>query len=320
MDDKTRGVGGDDMAGRGEDYITGREGTTKDALDKAWSPSGAGARRAAEDTTRGYATPGSGDVNDAVTDERTRVLRRDIERTREDMSDTVEAIQDRLRPATIVSNAAESVKNTAKEKAYEVAESEPVQYVRANPIPAAMVGIGIAGAAWLAFAGRDADRIRSRSDREERGWGALPDYDQRYYRRPVAGAAAPYESAGPYSPGMSNDTSGESITSKATEVAGDVRRRTEQLARRTQSQLHRAWNESPLLIGAVSAVAGVLVALAIPETERENRLLGETRDSVVEGVQQTVREKVNQVQDAAKTAVGLTGEGTTSPGSTGPQR
>jgi hypothetical protein len=119
---------------------------------------------------------------------------------------------------------------------------------------------------------------------------------------------------------MSNDTSGESITSKATEVAGDVRRRTEQLARRTQSQLHRTWNESPLLIGAVSAVAGVLVALAIPETERENRLLGETRDSVVEGVQQTVREKVNQVQDAAKTAVGLTGEGTTSPGSTGPQR
>ena len=88
-------------------------------------------------------------------DDRTREIRAEIEQTRENMSETVNAIQDRLRPSTLASNAAERVKDAAMDKFRDVADSESVMYVRANPIPAAMVGIGVAGLAWLAMGGRE---------------------------------------------------------------------------------------------------------------------------------------------------------------------
>ena len=89
------------------------------------------------------------------------------------------------------------------------------------------------------------------------------------------------------------------------------------------NQLRRTWNESPLLIGAAAAVLGAIAGLAVPETERENELMGETRDSMLDTVQETVRDKVTEVQqaatnaaslvqDAAKSAVGL-GEADSSP-------
>jgi hypothetical protein len=74
-------------------------------------------------------------------------------------------------------------------------------------------------------------------------------------------------------------------------------------AHRAQDQLRRTWDESPLLIGAAAAVLGALVGSAVPKTEREDQLMGEARDSMVEGVEQAVKEKVEQVQNAATDAV-----------------
>ena len=79
-----------------------------------------------------------------------------------------------------------------------------------------------------------------------------------------------------------------------------------------QNHLQRAWTESPLLVGAASVVLGAMVGLALPETDHENQLMGEARDIMMETVEDTVREKVDRVQqvatnaaNAAKSAVGL---------------
>jgi hypothetical protein len=62
-------------------------------------------------------------------------------------------------------------------------------------------------------------------------------------------------------------------------------------------------------MGAASAVLGLMVGMAVPETEIENEYMGEARDTALENVQQTVRETVNKVQDVASSAVGIvTGE------------
>ena len=78
---------------------------------------------------------------------------------------------------------------------------------------------------------------------------------------------------------------------------------TRQTARRAQSTLRRTWDENPFLIGAAAAVVGALVAAAVPATESENRLMGESRDNLVEGVQQAVKDKVQAVENAATNAV-----------------
>ena len=91
---------------------------------------------------------------------RTREIRAEIAQTREDMSETVDAIQERLRPSSLASDAAESVKQAAMDRVRGAADSGSVLYTRANPIPTAMISVGLAGLAWLAVAGRDSRSVK----------------------------------------------------------------------------------------------------------------------------------------------------------------
>jgi hypothetical protein len=167
-----------------------------------------------------------------------------------------------------------------------------------------MVGVGIAGLAWLAFGGRAADRY---------------DSSPRGARNPRRLGTGYYEV---------DDALGRARTERF--AHRNVYGNTGRLAvdgERMANQVQRAWNDNPLLIGAAAAVFGAIVGMAVPATARENELMGETRDSVLDGVQQTVREKVDQVQQAASTvvgqvqdAVGLTAEPPTTPASSDPGR
>ena len=232
-------------------------------------------------------TPGSSTPR-AAPDARTREIRAEIEQTREDLSETVNAIQDRLQPSALASNAVDSVKDAARERLRDIADTETVQYVRANPMPTAMIGIGLAGLAWFAF-GRETPDTGSRDWNGRRDWRVRPGSEVERDR---------------YLPGdqMDHEVSGRRRGAVRQE-SRDLVQQTRQTARRAQSALRRTWDESPFLIGAAAAVVGALVAASIPATERENRLMGETRDNLVEGVQQTVKDKVQAVENAATNAV-----------------
>lgn len=299
MDDKTTGVGdrgerGESMeaeriAGRGDESVIGREGVSPRARTRT------SAARVESRMTGSVAaptrTPGAAPE---APEQRTREIRSEIEQTREEMSETVNAIQDRLRPRNIASNAADSVRQAAGERVRDVADSEFVQGLRANPVPTAMVGIGIAGLAWLAFGGGDSRRRRTRDrGRTSRDWSTVPSYrqDDEYYGELESDRDRDYAAA----PGGRSD---EGITEQVT-------RGVQRTTRRAQTGLERTWQRNPLLIGAASAVVGALVGLAVPETERENELMGETRDNMVEGVEQMARDTAKKVQDAAATAVDL---------------
>ena len=235
----------------------------------------------------GVTTPGSSTPR-AAPDARTREIRAEIEQTREDLSETVNAIQDRLQPSALASNAVDSVKDAARERLRDIADTETVQYVRANPMPTAMIGIGLAGLAWFAF-GRQTPDTRSRDWNGRGDWRVPPGYEVERDR---------------YLPGdqMDHELSGRRRGAVRQE-SRDLVQQTRQTARRAQSALRRTWDESPFLIGAAAAVVGALVAASIPATESENRLMGETRDNLVEGVQQTVKDKVQAVANAATNAV-----------------
>ena len=305
---------------------------------------------------------------DVPTEVRTREIRAEIDQTRGELTETVNAIQDRLRPGTLAADAAERVKNTVKqaagdqarmvaETARDLADSEPVQYVRANPIPTAMVGIGVAGLAWLAFGGRVArPRYRSagRTSGDWRRTGPYDDADR--YHRSGAGRgtrtepdAVPsafgdagfgeagypgqggYETAAAYGPdlyqGVDRFESGgsarrpsrpESAAGDVSRSAADLGRRAQETGREAQQTLQRAWQQNPLVMGAASAVFGLLIGMAVPQTDVENEYMGEARDQALEGVQQTVRETVTKVQDAASNAASMLAPDATQPASAPP--
>ena len=110
MDDTTRGIGDPAPAGtlqaqpaRGTSSARGRSSTKSNPM-------------AENDTSLDR------DL-DRDTDARTRELQAEIAETREDLSETVDAIQEKLRPSNIVSEGTEAVKTAATRRVRDMAET-----------------------------------------------------------------------------------------------------------------------------------------------------------------------------------------------------
>ena len=325
MDDTTRRVSpSDELQGRG-DELRGR----------------------AEEQTRSYATTTSarttgtntGDEDlDADSDRRAREIQSEIAHTRAEMSETIDALQEKLRPANIVSDATERVKTATTEKVRSMADTaseamretgerayEIVSGPRQNPYPALMI---TAGVAWLLY-----DRSRNKGGN---GWGSSrrewsqysPSSERRYgygsqdyyrsadaqysdvdYARTagstgVTGTSA-YESGTSGYQGTSNYQGGSSAFEGAASRMNEVRDSARQTVRRTQNQLQRMLHENPLLVGAAAVLAGAAIGASLPETQRENQLMGETRDSMIDRAQEAARDAANTVKEAASDPVGV---------------
>ena len=234
-----------------------------------------------DDRTGRVDTAPRSDDSPAETDVRARQIRRDIARTREDMAETVDAIQEKLSPGNLVatatsattekvkdmaSNAADSAKDmaaTAADTAGEWWEASGgntlIDRLRNNPIPALMTGVGVA---WL---------LMSDGDRRQH-------YSATGSRMPVsnAGMTGRYRTPGPNARGT---------------------------MRQGIRQLETMVRQYPLAVGAAAVLVGASLGMAVPETERENELMGEARDSALERAQQAATGTVDRVKEAAATAL-----------------
>ena len=66
--------------------------------------------------------------------------------------------------------------------------------------------------------------------------------------------------------------------------------------------------ENPLLVGAVALAAGVVIGLLIPTTSYENKLVGETRDNLLEQAKDKAKDTISKVKDVAGQAVNVATE------------
>ena len=80
---------------------------------------------------------------------------------------------------------------------------------------------------------------------------------------------------------------------------------TQDQAQRAQNQFQRVLHENPLAVGAAGLALGAAIGLAIPETQRENWLLGEARDSVMDKAVGTAQDTVQKVGTIARKAEGV---------------
>ncbi len=78
------------------------------------------------------------------------------------------------------------------------------------------------------------------------------------------------------------------LGSKAKDVAGSA-----------QDQYEHYMDENPLAVGAVVLAIGAAVGMAFPSTQAENRLMGETRENLLQKAEETAREAIGKVQQVA---------------------
>ena len=275
------------------------------------------------------------EMRDDATDE-TDAIRGDIEGTRANMSSTIDAIQEKLSPqrlmdqaketvggavhdATVgrVQNMASNIADTAKDTGSGLMDS-----IRENPLPAALIGIGV-GWLFLSARRRAAERDRWRP-RDESGY-----YVQGYGRYGRSASGYPYDRYGQYGSSQygssqpSREENGkmsqmagaakdkmsdagdraQEMTDSVKERAGDMAEQAQWQAQRARGWLAGAWDENPLVVAGAALAAGALVGLSIPSTDAERQMMGETSGNVLQKATDTAQDVTQNVSEKAQQAM-----------------
>jgi len=249
-----------------------------------------------------------------VYDENTEQLRADIEDTRADMSQTINEIQERLSPEHLVDQAKEAVREATIGKVERVMGqvgetlsevTEPAReiagragnaikevgetvgdYLWKNPIPLALIGVGVGMLVMKNY--------RGQSDGNGSSKRRFPQGRRSNYAMGDVGQA-----------GRMQESTGS--LNQVKEMASDLANRsTETLnaigtkAKSGASRFGEMMRDNPLAAGAVAIAAGTAIGLMIPSTQIESEYIGDTGEQLVERVEDIARDALGKVQDTAR--------------------
>jgi hypothetical protein len=263
-----------------------------------------------------------------------------------DMTETIDELQERLSPSHLKEQVKEQVIEQYKQARETVRQAtigkvedmvdrvsdtmyetrrSIVDTVTGNPIPSALVGIGLA---WLWMNRNESGSARRRYDDRYR---SAPSYDEspryrngggsrnlqqdggersdfdtdtnRHFANKAGNAAS--EVAGQIQGAASNlagkaGTTVSAVVDQAQKSAGHFAGVAQHQAQRVEERFNTVLQENPLAIGAVALALGTAVGLAVPQTRKENEWMGEARDTLVDKAQSVTQDAMEQVQQVAQ--------------------
>ena len=228
-------------------------------------------------------------------------IEREIEETRNRMSQNIDELGDRLSPQNLKHEAKSAIKSAAQDAVSNVGEQARrtgyrlVDVIRENPLPVIAVGAGVtwlltqrsssdisgnrmARYAYTAADRRQGEGRQSGSEAKGRVGGAVSDVKDK-----VSDAASGLaERASEFASGTQE---------RIGEFGGQARRQT----MRVKTNLEHVAEENPLTVAIGAAIVGMAIGLLLPGTDRENELMGTTRDELVDRAGKTAE----RVKDAA---------------------
>ena len=261
----------------------------------------------------------------------------EIEATRSEMAGTVEELGDRLDPATIADRAKDRVREatigTIETKVNDMttaasdlasdagrtaqeAGSGLIETIKANPVPAAMAGLGIG---WLIMNRRTGQRASW--DRSwDRTWVTA---DRRAYEgntirdryRPGPADDLRRKAADlPDAFGRRMDDAGDAVGEAASnarraagdafdtvgQTAGDAATTVGRTATDAVAGAQRAIEQNPIAFGAIAVAVGAAVGLALPATDAEKRVMGGAGSQLIDRAQTAVSEPLRDMEAKAQ--------------------
>jgi ElaB/YqjD/DUF883 family membrane-anchored ribosome-binding protein len=267
----------------------------------------------------------------------TEQIKARIEETRNQMGETIDAIQERLSVANISEQVSETVSSaieTAKDTAYDATVGKAVNFmknvgdgvshsaafrtVKKNPFPLALIGLGAGMLAYQSF-GRTSSSRKGNGRASGGGFFAGADgrTDDRSTfdsakrtignatRRAYDGIA---DKANTAIEGVSNvaGTAYESVTggvSNAYSEAGGLATRAYDRVGEYGTLAHEKYDEyleeHPLALGALALAVGAAVGFAIPTTQFEDKLMGDAREHLVQRAQDAADSLIDRAKHAA---------------------
>jgi ElaB/YqjD/DUF883 family membrane-anchored ribosome-binding protein len=272
-------------------------------------------------------------INPQTTDQKDNpeVLKAKVQRTRAEINETVNSIQERLSPERmkqqvkdVARGRVESMKHQARLKADELRYQAQVkadewryninERISSNPLPAILAGVGVI---WLMKQAVDAAREEQTLYYKDDYYTLTPEEEWPEYR--------PEEEAGRVGD-MSNTAEsmrakGEAYgqemrergsqwkhqaqeyagewKSRAQDQTGQLKARAQARAKRAKGQFQSVLQDNPLAVGATVFAVGAAIGLSLPRTQREDDWLGEARDRLIDQAKATAQEAKHKVEAMA---------------------
>jgi hypothetical protein len=244
--------------------------------------------------------------------ERSSEIRRDIERTRRDMDDTVDELGNRMSPGQLLDQAWSMIRSQGSGAGNVLSE---------HPVPLAIMGLGVA---WLAIERASGSRhgrdhhvgAGTYAPAEGRVGPYLGDAVSHDAHRGVAARVKKgvKDAAGT----VKNKTRGTKHwaagklghaghgVSGAAHAAGDVATHAGEAIRHSADDVRHGigsfLDSSPLAAGAIAFGLGIASGLSAPHSRLEDRLMGDTSDALRHSVSDTANDVRRQVKHVASDA------------------
>lgn len=251
-------------------------------------------------------------------------IRAEIERTRERLGETVEALGAQLNPSNLKQRVKDSVREATIGKVQHMATNTReriaetsrglAQTIRENPLPAAMAAAGLG---WLILSSRD-QRSTSRFTNGDPDEFAIPDesYQATGIRAGVRNVADNVaekaqdlkEKAADLTDKAQEATQRVVERARATgdrvaERADLTMHRVQQRARTTARRVENQYEETPMGIGAVALALGLAIGLSVPSTRKEAALMGDARDKLVDKTRERLADTKEKVENIVERAL-----------------
>jgi ElaB/YqjD/DUF883 family membrane-anchored ribosome-binding protein len=254
------------------------------------------------------------DRHEVSSEDDPRKIEARIEETRSDISDTLNRLQDKLSPGQLMDQALDFVRKGEVGKVGSDFASNLGSVVRNNPVPLALIGVGIA---WLAVSSASsrtaAAQMVARMGEADHQTGAA-----------TRNAAEIYGPSGQAEDQSSHEGAGllQSAQEGVSQAAEGIRDKVGHLADRAQhamtdltTQAGAAFQsgkdavagqvdmgslmrDQPLVVAGVGLALGALLGAALPGTEVENRVMGQAREDVVRQAKVLGREQLDRAEGA----------------------
>jgi len=235
----------------------------------------------------------------------TEEIQQEIERTRGEMAGTLHAIERKLSPRQLMDQAVDTMRELVGE------QSQVGSMIRENPLPLAVIGLGVG---WLALSGAFGRRSEAHEFTPGTGDSTVSPSWTGGSEGAVGESGYGAESTGGFSPltdareraGQIADQAREGLqrageagrrqvsqwTSTARDAAGDAADRTME-----------AYQDHPLTMGAVALVLGAAVGAMLPRTAAEGRVVGGTGRNILHQARETGGELMERAGRVAKRAL-----------------
>lgn len=253
-------------------------------------------------------------------------IRAEIEDTRAEMSQTINEIQERLSPENVMEQVKEKVREATVGKVERIMNrvgetigeyAEPAREVMGragtaiketgksagdvvwrNPIPVALIGLGLGMIAMRAY------RRGNGYDYDDMSRGSSPR--MRRQSLSTTGGESEYD----YGWDRTQHTSGGSLNRvketasdlahRSTEAITDLGTRAKDTASSLGTRCGQMLRENPIACGVVAVAAGTAVGLLLPSTRFESEYIGETSGKLMDKAQEVAREAIDKVQSVAE--------------------